>query len=157
MLEKRGDLWTFQVDYRCITTNGFVKKNGEAVMGRGCAKQAATRWPGLPRVLGDLIHEYGNVTQEIGYSTLTDGEIKHCAWDLVSFPVKHHWREKADLALIERSAHQLVELVNEEPDPDEVEVVIPRPGCGNGQLDWEDVEPVIEPILDDRFTIITYQ
>ena len=29
MKEKCGDLWRLKADWRCITVNGFVKKNGE--------------------------------------------------------------------------------------------------------------------------------
>jgi len=36
-------------------------------------------------------------------------------------------------------------------------VVLPRPGCGNGQLDWSDVHPVIAPILPDSVHVITYK
>lgn len=35
-----GNMWAIPADAYCITTNGFVKKNGEAVMGAGCAKEA---------------------------------------------------------------------------------------------------------------------
>ncbi len=33
-------------------------------------------------------------------------------------------------------------------------VYLVRPGCGNGQLKWEDVKPLIAPILDDRFIVV---
>ena len=33
-------------------------------------------------------------------------------------------------------------------------VYMARPGCGNGQLKWEDVKPLIAPILDDRFIVV---
>ena len=38
-----------------ITTNGFTKSNGEAVMGRGIAEQFKNAYPELPRVLGSKI------------------------------------------------------------------------------------------------------
>ena len=34
-------------------------------------------------------------------------------------------------------------------------VVLPRPGCGNGRLDWFLVERTIAPWLDDRFVVVT--
>jgi O-acetyl-ADP-ribose deacetylase (regulator of RNase III) len=71
---------------------------------------------------------------------------------IVSFPVKHQWfDEKADIFLIRRSAKQLVDLANM---TNWQTIAMPRPGCGNGGLDWEDVKPVIESILDDRFVVI---
>ena len=45
MKEITGDLWDY---YRrpmhtiCITTNGTIKKNGKAVMGRGCGNGQLT-------------------------------------------------------------------------------------------------------------------
>ena len=30
-----GDLWSYPADYRVVTTNGIIKKDGEAVMGAG--------------------------------------------------------------------------------------------------------------------------
>lgn len=60
MKEATGDLWTFPADWRVITTNGFVKKNGECVMGRGCAKEATLRYPRIAKELGNFITLYGN-------------------------------------------------------------------------------------------------
>jgi hypothetical protein len=71
---------------------------------------------------------------------------------LITFPVKHQWFETADPRLIEKSALDLdvhVERLKLK------KVVMPRPGCGNGRLDWKDVKPIID-WLDDRYTVITY-
>ena len=147
VIEVTGNLWTYPADVRVITTNGFVKRNGECVMGAGCALEAKTKWSELPKVLGDSIRKYGNVVTPIRLGDESDSAM------LFAFPVKHNWFEKADIELIRRSAEQLVNKVSVfSPSA----VVMPRPGCGNGGLRWEDVKPVIEPILDDRFHVITF-
>ncbi|MBI4542744.1 MAG: ADP-ribose-binding protein, partial [Gemmatimonadetes bacterium] len=43
MLERRSDLFAQDADAVCITTNGADDRAGCAVMGRGCALQAAQR------------------------------------------------------------------------------------------------------------------
>ena len=57
-----GDLWAQSqtADAVVITTNGSVKKDGKAVMGRGCAKQAAHIYPELAALLGVRIKARGN-------------------------------------------------------------------------------------------------
>lgn len=126
----------------CITTNGTVKANGEAVMGRGCAWEAKQRWPWLPKYLGDSIKEIGNLVQEFRDPP-----------NLITFPVKHHWMQQADLELIERSARRLKEDIADFA-PNKT-FMLPRPGCGNGRLTWFQVKPMLEPILPDNVWIIS--
>lgn len=147
MIEVIGNLWEFPADVRVITTNGTVKKNGECVMGRGCALEAKQRQPSIALALGRLIQQHGNHV-----FLLNNGDVK-----LYSFPVKHAWHEKADLALIERSAYELGDALRYDLDtPFDGVCVMPRPGCGNGGLRWADVKSILEPILDDRFHVITW-
>lgn len=151
MREVTGNLWTYPADVRVITTNGFVKKNGECVMGRGCALEAKTRYPGIAVVLGTLIRAHGNHVYRIWGDSAA----------IYSFPVKHMWDEVADPELIARSALELVAAIDNIPTNNSaalatLRIVIPRPGCGNGSLRWEDVRPILQPILDDRFHIITF-
>lgn len=165
-----ADLWSFVgvVEHVCVTTNGDVNSGGRAVMGRGCALQAAKKWREAPIVLGELLRHRKNTPHILGlvgsnaslwnrgdmvYDTFRSARREHSGSMLWSFPVKHHWHEQADIRLIVRSAALLRYLIDEY-DP-YTEVVIPRPGCGNGALRWEDVEPAIEPILDDRFIIVS--
>lgn len=142
--QANGDLWRLPGDARCITVNGATRNDGQAVMGRGVAAQAKERWPFLPAVLGEYIRQCGNhvgvLLEPVGNSAL-----------LLSFPVKHHWREAADLDLIQRSCVELMGLAD---DYDLEKVLLPRPGCGNGRLDWAQVGPTIAPLLDDRVTIV---
>jgi len=158
VLEARGDLWELgkNADAVVITTNGFVKKNGHAVMGRGCAREARDRWAGLDLRLGTLIRIHGNRCFRFAAS-LPNNE-GSC---LVSFPVKPErgldgepgWSCPAEMWLIRQSARQLVEMADKFGWGS---VVLPRPGCGNGGLDWDDVRPILEAILDDRFTVVTF-
>lgn len=155
MLEVTGNLWTYPADVRVITTNGTVKKNGDCVMGRGCAAEAKQRWLQLPLVLGERITKLGNVVHFLGEFKNADLKTMFGLW---SFPVKHQWHEKADLTLIARSAEQLVNALDPVYFNDRGHVIVlPRPGCGNGSLDWKDVKPILAPILDDRFHVITWK
>src|SRR4051812_48531648 len=120
MREDIVDIWTEPADAICITTNGFIKKNGSLVMGAGVGGQAQARYPGLPHYWGDCVFKWG---QGIWAAEMPDGKF------LLSFPVKHNWYEEADLTLIERSARQLQEYVDGNAGFEKV--LLPRPGCGN--------------------------
>ena len=170
MIELRGNIWDLAGphDIICITTNGSVTKSGAAVMGRGIALEAKRRYPGIENILGRNIQLYGNIVQYI-----IDG--------IYSFPVKcrgmvpgpnrdqyvvNHmrgkfkdtddipgWALKAHDWLIRDSCVQLVELLQN----DARDVYIGRPGVGAGELPWEDVKSIIEPVLvDDKFKVCTF-
>lgn len=143
------DLWDpdMQADAIIITTNGDVNASGRAVMGRGCALEAATRYPNLDWRFGQMLRARCNHTMLVELQSYPNG---NDFW-LISFPVKHHWHQQADLELIERSARELVALA----DKHEWETILaPRPGCGNGHLSWSAVRPIIADLLDDRFIIV---
>ena len=82
------------------------------------------------------------------------------AWDSSEAVVKGGdpnypgWMARSDLSLIERSARQLAEFAAESGWKS---VVLPRPGCGAGELSWDEVRPVLSSILDDRFYAITFE
>ena len=143
MIEQHTNMWEVDCDVICITTNGTTKKNGACVMGRGCALQAREKFPGIDEILGELIKQNGNRVQIVfGFSKL-----------IIAFPVKHNWYELADINLIEKSTKQLVRLTN---FYGWAKVVLPRPGCNNGGLNWEnDVKSVLLKYLDDRFIIVS--
>ena len=148
MLETRGDLWKlhdFGLQLACVTTNGVMNKDGLAVMGAGCAKQAANRFPDMPKRLGNLLR-------------LTGNHVYHFEdHNVLSFPVKHHWNEAADLDLIVRSCHELMVKLDKLAAPPSVQLCyLPRPGCGFGKLQWSDVRSAIAPLLDDRVIVVTF-
>lgn len=141
-----SSLLTF-ADAICVTTNGFVKKNGKAVMGAGVAKQARDKFEGIDSDLGRLIKRNGNIVQVIRHI-----QIKGKRLSIVSFPTKYNWWEKSDLKLIENSIKQLLVEMNHNHWG---RVILPRPGCKNGKLSWlSEVKPLLEIYLDERFYII---
>lgn len=148
MQQKVINLWADlgEPALRFITTNGYVKTNGEAVMGRGCAREARDRYPGIAARLGRAIARSGNHVHGIDHDLYLG--------PILSFPVKHRWDEPADPELIVRSAYEAVAAF----DRYGVDTaLLPRPGCGNGRLSWSQIEPLIAPILDDRFTVVSFR
>ena len=145
MQEITGNIWTYhgQGQWVVITTNGSIRKNGAAVMGRGVAKELAIHYPEFPGMLGAIILSSGNNVYAFA------------EYRVITFPVKTGWRKKADLALIEWSLRQLVELVNKTDLSDKFYMV--RPGCGYGRRDWKDeIKPLCQRYLDDRFIIMNF-
>lgn len=153
MKEITGSIFhQIDADAICVTTNGVVKANGELVMGAGIALIFAKKWPSLPIELGNAVKKNGNIVHVNRGWTISPNRLETMpSYHIVSFPTKHHWKDKSNLELIRQSAEQLVDLTNKQQWK---KVVLPRPGCGLGQLDWETVKAVIEPILDDRFYVI---
>lgn len=166
MLEQKIDMWRAQGDVHCVTTNGFIKNDGRAVMGAGNAKQAVQIYSGIDITLGHEIKKNGNVVNKI--------------WDvplIYAFPVKPEyvisnganvlgrlsnesnkgkrlpgWMAKSDISLILKSARHLVMIADAEGWK---RVIVPRPGCGNGELDWEtQVRGPLRRIFDDRFLVV---
>ena len=164
MNEKYGDIWVLarrdRADAIVVTTNGYVNKKGEAVMGKGIAREAAIIYPELPKRLGNIIKNYGNYVWLHEFD-LWNGENDYQEY-VFTFPVKPEfgpngemgWKTKAQLPLIKESTKQLVSIIDELGFMNKI--YMPRPGCGAGGLKWETVKPTIEPLLDERFTVITW-
>jgi hypothetical protein len=160
-------------DAICITTNGYVRKDGCAVMGRGCAKAAADKWPYFPRLLGAQIRNFGNspivLTIDQRYAVVTFPvkpilvkyckEVDHLVMEKYKSKFANDgrfvpgWACKADFDLIDRSASRIRKLTDRMGWQ---RVVTVRPGCGNGELDWAAVKPMLEKHFDDRFYVITF-
>lgn len=141
MKEISGNIWDYhdKGHWIVITTNGTVKANGKAVMGRGVAQQAKRRFPNMSGWLGCMLNSGGN--QPYANRLLR----------IITFPVKDHWKQKAEIPLIEKSCKYFVEGVQ---SLGLVRIYMVRPGCGNGQLDWKIVKPILEKYLDDRFIVV---
>jgi hypothetical protein len=152
MLEALGDMWRMESDALCITTNSVVKRDGRAVMGKGCALQAKRMFRDVDVILGRQLTLFGNHVFLLSQDPV-----------LFSFPVKYDWKDKADIELILRSCDELMEAVDSLDRARATEglsplqrVLLPRPGCGAGALVWTDVHDRIAPRLDNRFIIVSY-
>lgn len=134
----QGSIWDFVGQgYIVIPTNGEIKKNGEAVMGAGLAKEAALRYPDLPARLGTRLKIWNHVCYFPDHQILT-------------FPTKHHWRDKSDINLIMQSAVQLAKDIETfRYQQRAFRFFMPQVGCGLGGLKWDDVYAKIGPILSD--------
>lgn len=143
----------------CITTNGFITKNGLAVCGRGVAEQAAKRYPMFKSVLANAIERNGNVVQrvmgtlisfpvkpQLGICNQTKSNVvKHMRSQYEPYAWVPGWAMMADLNLIEWSLVQLnymhiAGMFNQ--------IYLPKPGCGAGGLSWYDVEPFCRQYAD---------
>lgn len=144
MRELKTELWDHFMspgEIICITTNGFVKMNGMAVCGRGCALEATKNIPEFSKRLGRRIRCNGNTP---GLMDTSLGEY------VFIFPVKHNWWEKASIDLIVEGALALEGHALDHPF---IRYYLPRPGCGNGQLDWGVVKPIIEFLPDNVIAV----
>jgi hypothetical protein len=125
MNEVFGDLWKFD-GIIAITTNGFVRTDRTYVMGRGCARQAAVRFPELPRKLASRLSAEGN---HVFYFS---------EYRLIHLPGKAQLvgggGSRSHPEIRKRTAQ------NHRGKKDQGSRLPPRPGCGNGRLKWEDVK-----------------
>ncbi|WP_404386645.1 macro domain-containing protein [Knoellia locipacati] len=59
---------------------------------------------------------------------------------IINFPTKSHWKSRSQLSDVERGLDALVDVIHAEGIRS---IAVPPLGCGNGGLDWRDVEPLI--------------
>lgn len=145
MIEITGDLWEYWLQPKtvvCITTNGYVNDRGLAAMGAGCAKEATKEVKNLTRIVGTLITQNGNKVQWV---PIFGGR------SMLLFPTKDKFWEDSNFVLITKSAVQLKEIAIGMPDH---HFILPRPGCGQGKLEWREVRPLTE-ILPSNVYIIS--
>jgi hypothetical protein len=152
------------VDAICITTNGQWTRDGKAAMGGGCAGVCAREWPETAVCLGEKLRTFrmnvpfviGALNEDGDYMEATRQMIKDRQFKclIISFPTMDKMGHPANLQLIKQSATILKDYV----DRFELKgIMVPRPGAGIGGLKWVDVKAALEPILDDRFTIVSFE
>ena len=126
-------------DLLVFTSNGVVKRNGALVMGRGIAKLVRDFYPGIDRVFGRRVKTYGNRP----FIVKIEGKASPSPRFVMSFPTKHHWRDRSSLELIRESRKKAVEELKDWRELLSREgirrVLCPVWGTENGGLSFEDV------------------
>ncbi|MFW9876903.1 MAG: hypothetical protein ACFFG0_27735 [Candidatus Thorarchaeota archaeon] len=131
----------------CCTINFVVKKNGRLVMGAGIAKWFCDKFDGLDEIWGERV---SNGQKHLLVTRWDKGVYPRY---LVAFPTKIHWQNKSSIELIDSSLQQLRFISD---IMGWTRILLPRPGCNNGGLDWKSlIKPLCELYLDDRFVIIS--
>lgn len=120
-------------DIILVTTNSFVKNNGELVMGAGAAKEAKRLYPELPKQLGVTIPHLGKY------------HLRFLPNGLGAFQVKYDWQHPASIDLIAGSSYLLRDFANMFVGT----IALNFPGIGNGKLDRDRVLPVIGILPDN--------
>lgn len=148
---KTGNMWTAfdEATLFLLTTNSTIKRNGALVMGRGIARQARDRFPGLDAALGkQILSTCGNQGQ---YGLLVSPRWPEAR--LGAFQVKRHYSQPAStstslsagLELIRHSTAVLCAWCTEHPG---ATIAVNFPGIGSGRLSREDVLPIIMQLPD---------
>lgn len=137
---------------KCFTSNGMVTKEGKAVMGAGVAKAFRDAYIGIDKELGSrLMAEESNKVRRLGlFKTM-----QYPLTEIIAFPTKLDWKKNSSYDLIEKSARELADIITISPDLQRGIVLLPRPGCQNGKLDWNVVKTYIEDILPDNVVIVS--
>jgi len=155
MIEEEQDFWRIaeqqDVDALVCTTNNMVKMNGSLVMGRGIAEQFNAKFKYLAWNWGQIVDKYKDIDIE-DYHLLLDGPrmLGHNKFYVVGLQTKFHWKDDSPIELIEASCKNLKKLVD---IMQWQKIIMTRPGCGNGGLQWRTVRSKIRKYLDDRFVV----
>ena len=159
-----------------ITTNGFTKSNGEAVMGRGIAEQFKNAYPELPRILGSkIIQGKNNVhfLKQLGRTRIYSFPVKaegmklerpeqkelivsHARYKFSVGMYVPGFALKADIAIIERSLKQLAQVHVQDGLSS---VIIPIVGCGAGELSFngDGIHDLMMEHLNEHFYCMSFR
>ena len=113
--------------------------NCVGVMGKGIAKAFKEREPNMfvayKRICDQKLLEPGKLWLWRGSEQ----------W-ILNFPTKMHWRSPSRMEWIEAGLDKFVRTYESQGI---TEIAFPKLGCGNGNLDWKDVRPLMERYLSD--------
>ncbi|WP_327753350.1 macro domain-containing protein [Sphingobium sp. SJ10-10] len=119
--------------------------NCVGVMGKGLAHAFKQREPDMFRAYKRICDQQALVPGKLWLWRGQD------SW-VLNFPTKVHWRNPSKLEWIEQG---LAKFVSAYADQGITEISFPQLGCGNGNLDWNEVRPIMEQYLS-RVSIPVY-
>lgn len=119
--------------------------NCVGIMGKGLAHAFKEREPDMFRAYKRICDQQA---LEPGKLWLWRGK---GSW-VLNFPTKVHWRNPSRIEWIEQG---LAKFVSAYADQGIAEISFPQLGCGNGNLNWADVRPLMEHYLA-KVTIPVY-
>lgn len=166
MKELKRDLFDcifdLDIDAICITTNGQYLKNGNAYMNEGYAKIAVNKWPKISQRLYQMLKKFGNnipfviglLDKNGNYLEPTKECIKNKEFKcfIFSFPVMNKLIDGVNIQLIKQSATILKDYANQFHLK---QIFLNRPEYRIDEINYyKEIQPILLPILDDRFTIV---
>jgi O-acetyl-ADP-ribose deacetylase (regulator of RNase III) len=115
--------------------------NTEGVMGKGIALQFAKKFPEMAETYRQAC-KTGGVRP--GHMHVYERNDMLNPRYIINFPTKRHWRSPSRMEDIETGLASLVEEIRKRGIRS---IAVPPLGCGNGGLDWREVQPRIERAL----------
>lgn len=135
IIQDSGNLLTADVDALVNTVNTV------GVMGKGIALQFRRAFPSMASA-----YEKAAASGEIrlGHMHVWSNDAMTGPRWIINFPTKGHWRARSRLEDIRSGLDDLVAVLR---TLGVRSLALPPLGCGNGGLDWGDVEPMIEEVF----------
>ena len=139
------DIFNSKADYIVIPVN-MVK-----VMGAGLAKQFKEKYP-------HIFNEYVKIK-------FTKDNSIFQYFHFILFATKYHWKDNSDIDLIKNGLIQLKNEIEDKQYPgnpflkdrDKITIAFPKIGCGLGNLDWNEVKPLIIKYLGNCVNLEFYE
>lgn len=142
-----GNMLDAQAEAVVNTVNTF------GVMGKGIALQFKEAYPENYDAYKDACDAKAVV---VGKMFVTENRALTGPRWIINFPTKQHWRHPSKMEFITTGLQDLRRVLAEKQIKS---VALPPLGCGNGGLNWSDVQPEIERALADLpgIDVIVYQ
>ncbi|TXR66903.1 macro domain-containing protein [Bacillus sp. AR18-7] len=137
IIYERGDLFKRLNQVEAIINT----VNCVGVMGKGIALEFKKRYPENFQMYKKKCF---NKELTIGNSFIYEIPYNETTKFIINFPTKQHWRNPSKIEYIEKGLDNLIKLIAEYNIKS---LAMPALGCGNGNLDWDIVKPLIEKKL----------